>query len=539
MEEGWGRTAGEVVAAGLAAHGVELVFGIPGTHNLGIYAALPAAGIGHVVPRHEQGAGYAADAYARVTGRPGVVLTTTGPGIMNAATAAAQAYSDSIPLLLLSPGMPRTSPPSGRGHLHEAKDQRAAMDALVGQSIRVDNHAALAAAIADAFAGFAAARPRPVHIEIPLDMVDEIADVEILGPLPGPRPVANPGAVARAAAMLTAARRPLVIAGGGTAESAGPLRRLAERHAIPVLTTFNGKGTLPEDHEQSLGAGVHSPAAADIFGEADVVLAVGTELGGADFWNGWPELGGRLIRLDIDPAQAHLNYTAAEALIGDAGPTLARLDEAMTGDGPPDGRPTRRWRSALAAYRAAEGARWLHALDAIHGVLARDAIVTGDSAMACYYGAAGNLPRYLPRGFLYPTGFGTLGYALPAAIGAKLAAPERQVVALTGDGGLMFTIAELATAVQQELCLPVVVFDNSGYGEIRAEMRARSMEPYAVDLAAPDFVALAAAMGAAGASAPTPEHLATELALALERPGPTLIVTPEASIPEGVNREGA
>lgn len=228
--------------AALAAHEVDVVFGIPGTHNLPIYAHLGAYGIRHVTPRHEQGAGYAADGYARVTGAPGVVLTTAGPGVLNAATAIAQSYSDSVPVLLVSPGMPRDHPAPGNGHLHEVKDQSAALAAITAGSERVQDVADIPGAVTRAFAAMATGRPRPRHLEVPLDLLDELADVEVMPPVPVPVPRPDPAEVIRATELLGYARRPGIIAGGGARGAHREIAALAERLDAPVVTTPAGKG---------------------------------------------------------------------------------------------------------------------------------------------------------------------------------------------------------------------------------------------------------------------------------------------------------
>src|SRR5262245_62049671 len=228
-------TAGELAVRSLAAHGVEVVFGIPGTHNLELYAHLEGNGIRHVLPRHEQGAGSGAAGYARVSGRPGVAITTTGPALLNIATAAGQAHSDSVPMLVISPGMPLAHPAASTGHLHEMPSQQRAMAGTVERSVRVMSHAELARELADAFAAFSAYRPRARHIEIPLDLLVEKAAVEpALAPAVA-RPVAPPDAVAAAAALLRGARRPGIVAGGGAAGASASLTALAERLRAPVL----------------------------------------------------------------------------------------------------------------------------------------------------------------------------------------------------------------------------------------------------------------------------------------------------------------
>ncbi len=519
-------TGGEVVVRSLAAHGVELVFGIPGTHNLELYAQLGRHGIRHVSPRHEQGAGYAADGYARASGRPGVAVTTAGPALLNVAAAAGQAQSDSVPLLVVSPGMPRAHPAASTGHLHEMRSQQRALSGVVERSVRVMSHAELGRELADAFAAFRSQRPRARHVEVPLDLLAEAAEADV--PVaPDVAPAAPPpAAIAAAARLLRAAERPAVIAGGGAAGAAGALVRLAERLGAPVITTANGKGTIPDRHPLALGARINLPAARAWLESCDAVLAVGTELGESDLWGPPLRLSGKLVRVDIDPGQAHANNISAVALVGAArGALEALLDALGDGAGPSSGAADLRAR--LDGEHRAQAGPWLDWLAAIDGVLDDDAIVAGDSAMCCYYGALGGLPAQRPRSFLYPAGFGTLGYAVPAAIGAALACPDRRVLALSGDGGLMFTLPELASAAALGAPLPVVVFVNDGYGEIRNEMVDAGFAPVGVDLPPPDLPAAARALGCAGTHAADPAALSAELEAAFERRVPTVITVPE------------
>ncbi|WCE02411.1 5-guanidino-2-oxopentanoate decarboxylase (plasmid) [Streptomyces sp. HUAS 31] len=524
-------TGGEALVAALRAHGTDTVFGIPGTHNLPVYAALSRHGVRNVTPRHEQGAGYAADGWARASGRPGVCLTTTGPALLNAATAAAQAHSDSVPVLFLSPGLPLRHPGRGNGHLHEVKDQRAALDAVVAYSHRVTRVEEIPAAVACAFAAMATGRPRPVHLEIPLDLLDEQAPVTIAEPVPVPALAPALPQVRAAVRVLADAARPVVVAGGGASGAAGTLRTLAEHLGAPVVTTANGKGVLADDHPLAVGAGLHHRAVHDLVRDADAVLAVGTELAPSDLWSGPLDLPGTLIRVDADAAGVTANALPDIALVADAALALRALLEHMPapGDAAPGARRATRARAEHREQARAEGSAHLGLTRALAGALGRDGVLAGDSTMACYYGALSNLPAYKPRSFLYPTGLGTLGYGLPAAIGAKLARPEAPVVALHGDGGLMFTVQELATAAQLRLPLPVVVVDNGGYGEIRDEMDARGEPVHAVDLPFVDFPLVARAMGCHGLRADDEPQLARALQAALAADRPTLIHLPESA----------
>src|SRR5882757_201198 len=522
---------GQALVAALCAHGVDTVFGIPGTHNLSAFAALHEFGIRTVLSRHEQRAGYAADGYARVSGRPGVCLTTSGPAILNAAAAAAQAWSDSVPVLFVSPGPPTDHPGLGNGYLHEVRDQRAAMGSIVAYSHRVGSVGEIPLAVTSAFAAMTGGRPRPVHLEIPLDLLEATAEVELLAPVEVPVPRPAEAALDAAAQALAGARRPVVLVGGGAKRAGTQLRALAERLGAPVLTTANGKGVLDEDHPLAVGAGLHQPSARRLVQNSDVVLAVGTELAPSDLWNGPFTLTGTLVRIDIDPAAIITNADPAIRLVGDAAATLDAIVNLLVSG---IGRDSDRYHSqgqgrvveARAAMRAdaeAEGGPWREILAALGPVVDASTVIAGDSTMACYYGVLSGLPVHRPSGFLYPTGGGTLGYGLPAAIGAMLAEPGARVLAVLGDGGIMFTLSELATAAQLGLGLPVLVVDNGGYGEVPHEMLDRGDPATAVDLSPVDFAALAEAIGCRGERITDAADLTAAITTALRADRPTVL----------------
>ncbi|MFI0264642.1 thiamine pyrophosphate-binding protein [Streptomyces sp. NPDC017056] len=535
-------TGGRLLVDTLAGLGVDTVFGIPGIDNLEIFRHLGRSGIRVVTPRHEQGAGYAAHGYARVTGRPGVVLTTAGPGLLNAAAAAGQAYSDSVPVLFLSAGPPVGQPP-GDGLLHEVKDQSGAMDAICAWSLRATDAGLLKELPARAFHEFATRRPRPVHIEIPADVL--AAEVSWAGPpethMSAERTAARsartaePGGIAHAARLIAGARRPVIVAGGGARAASAAVTRLSQETGAPVVTTANGKGVIDEGHPHALGAALHLRSARDFLRGADVVLAVGTELADTDTWSGPLDLPGDVVRVDIDPGQRDRNAAAARALTGDADAVLRQLLAAL--GTMPDRTPVSeayrrelaRIRDRIDAEHVGQGARWTALVDALRAAMPPEAVLTSDSSMVSHYGALKGFRVPRPDTFLHPTGFATLGFALPAAIGALVGRPGLPVVALTGDGGLQFSVNELATAVLLGRPLPVVIVDNGGYGSVRTEQSRLGVPPLGADLPSPDFTALAAAYGAHGVVAASPASVSAEVAAALERRGPTLITVPDPS----------
>uniref|UniRef100_UPI0004DF9427 thiamine pyrophosphate-dependent enzyme n=1 Tax=Sciscionella sediminilitoris TaxID=1445613 RepID=UPI0004DF9427 len=440
-----------------------------------------------------------------------------------AAAAAAQAWSDSVPVLFLSPGMPLAHPWLGNGELHEVKEQRAALDAIVAYSHRVGSVAEIGTAVAAAFARMTAGRSRPVHLEIPLDLLEATAPCTVPAPLPVSAPRADESTVDAAARALGAARRPVLIAGGGARAASGQLRELAERLTAPVLSTANGKGVLDERHPLAVGAGLHQPSARTLAESSDVVLAVGTELAPTDLWNGPFEHTGTLIRVDIDAAAILANADPDIRLVGEAAPTLSAIRAALPEPAADRSGRAAEARSAFRADAAREGEPWAGLTAALREVVDQDTILAGDSTRACYYGILSGVPARRPAGFLYPAGMGTLGYGLPAAIGAKLAEPDAKVLAVLGDGGIMFTIAELATAAQLRLGIPVLVVDDNGYGEIRAEMLDRGEPPTAVTFGGTDFLAVARGFGCHAEPVTEPARLPGAITKAFGRQAPTVL----------------
>ncbi len=519
------RTGGQVVVDSLVANGVEVVFGIPGTHSLPIYRHLRSSGITHVTPRHEQGAGYAADGYARSSGRPGVCLVTTGPGVTNIATAVAQAYSDSIPLLVVSPGVPFRIDGGDHGFLHEMKSQIGVTASITAWSRRVTSHQELADSLNQAFAFFATGRARPVHIEVPLEILDQPGYVDGIWRARGAVAPPLESEIERAAQALRSASTRVLVLGGGARGATDVATRLVERLQMPAMTTMNGKGVVSERNPLSLGTAIMARAAQRYVDECDVVLAVGTELGDSDLWGGTLRPAGTVIRIDIDSAQLQKNLDAHIVVQADSKLALEALEARLV-----TASPTPRASSAQVARirreiddeLASEVAPWREMHAELEKVLDANAIVAGDATMACYFGTGYLLPLEGPSQWLYPTGFCTLGYGLPAAIGAKIAHPDRQVIAVMGDGGVMFTLGELATAAELHLAIPLVVVTNGGYGEIRREMEALGSEPLGTDFSSPDFVMVARGLGGEGVRT-TAAGLAHEAEEAFTRDRPTLI----------------
>jgi thiamine pyrophosphate-dependent acetolactate synthase large subunit-like protein len=521
---------GEAVVEALGELNVELVFGIPGVHTIELYRGIGRSGLRAVTPRHEQGAGFMADGYARATGRPGVCLLITGPGVTNALTPIAQAYHDSVPLLALASITRRSELGRRRGPLHDLPDQAALVRSVTSFSETVTDVAEVGAALRSAWSAMLSGRPRPVHLALPIDLL--AAECE---PLRGPAPqtATDPPdgeAVRRAAAVLRRARRPVMLLGGGAVDAGGPAADLATLLDAPVALTGNAKGAVPSSHPLCLGAVLPFGSVQELIADADVALLVGTELSEVDVIYSGRRLrfGGSVVRVDVDPAQLDNGVRATCGLVGEAGAVLTALLRVLHAQDrtPPAGDGAARVREALRGIAwTAESEAHMPWLDALEQALPADRILALDSAKLAYT-AHHYLPAERPRSWLAPYGFGTLGTALPMAIGAKLGLPDRPVVAVAGDGGLLFTIAELATAVDLRLPLPLVVWDNRGYGEIRDSFDRAAAARVGTETTAHDLLAIAAGFGCATAHANTPETLGEAVAAGLTARRPTVIRVP-------------
>src|SRR5262249_48173059 len=414
-----GKLGGHAVIAQLKAYGIDTVFGIPGVHTLELYRGLAECGIRHIGVRHEQGAGFMADGYRRASGKPGVCCLITGPGLMNAATAIGQAYSDSVPMLVLASVNATSELGKGRGRLHEITDQNAAIAPLTGFARTIRHERELARALADAFELFATKRPRPVVLEFPLDFLSAPVEPAAMQRQVWARPAANTAEFERAAAVIDGAARPVLLLGGGTVDCAAEVRAFAEKTGCLVVTTTAGKGVFPDSHPASLGATLSKSATQALLTEADVVIAVGTELSETDSWADWLALPGKLIRIDLDPHTLTRDYPPTVGLLADAGPTLMALAKRVKRMRDPDVRRATQIRALNHGNPDPVRRKHMLVLDAIRAALPADGMLFSDMTQIAYTGV-----HYFrceaPRTWFHPNGFGTLGYAMPAAIGAKL-----------------------------------------------------------------------------------------------------------------------
>ncbi len=544
-------TGAQALIATLRAYDVETIFGIPGVHTLPIYDAMrEEPGLRHILARHEQGAGFMADGYARISGRPGVVCTITGPGATNAATPLADAYADSIPLLIISTSLGRASQGHFRGELHGTKDQFGAMSALAGWARAVEYVEEIPFALQEAFRIMRSGRPRGAYLQIPLDLLEVEAEVEMPAPPPASRELSESSreAIQAAARLLREARSPLIIAGAGVtfAGANEQLLQLAELLQAPVLLGGKSHDVLPNDHPLVIAARGYAPRILQpLVGDSDVVLAVGSKLGaqrtGTTVLEGGKlktlrtrdvglPLSSPLIHIDIDPAEIGFNYPAEVGIAADARLALDALLATLRGQ-------------SLSAVSRAEMVaevketlrkRVQHAygegvalLDEVREALPHDGIVVADMTMLGY-ASAQYLPVYQPRTFLHPSELCAIGCGLPLALGAQLAAPDRPVVALCGDGGFLLNTGELATAVQEKLPVVTVIFNDATYTAVKSDQQHRFGSRYiATDLLAPDYVALARAFHARAVRVEGPGALCEAISEAIrDTSGPTVIEVP-------------
>lgn len=530
---------GVALAHLLEAHGVRHVFGIPGVHNVEFYRGLWDTKIRHISPRHEQGAGFMADGYARATGKPGVAMVITGPGLTNIATAMGQAYGDSIPLLVFSSVNQRHELGLGKGYLHEMPNQRnlsAGLTAFSHTLLRPDE---MPDVLRAAFAVFNSSRPRPVHIEIPIDVgvARQEWTIDGVGDLPS-RPAADPAMLDKVAAKLAGAKRVMIVCGGGASDAAAGIRTLAERLDAPVIMTQNARGILAPEHPLCTEFAVNRDSGRAIVDEADFVLMIGTELGETDYeFYATGQLNPKppTARIDIDPRQIAIGPRVAFSVVADAKLAVeglvARLDGAKAGkhDAAWAKDAVARMTTIARQTREPEDPFYDQFLELIRATLS-DPIVIGDSTKVAYRGALtyrGSSPRsYFGAG----TGFGTLGYALPAGIGAKMAKPDRHVVVVTGDGGIQFTLPELMSGKEAKAGVIVVIWNNNGYREIKDYMVSKEIKPVAVDIPPPDFGKTAESVGIpyvrpaslAEFAAALKEHAKTEVPVIIET-GPWML----------------
>ena len=528
-------TGGEAVVRSLELEGVRAVFGLPGTHALAMFDALhDAPEIRCITTRHEQGAAYMADGYARASGDVGVCLTSTGPGALNCLSAMATAFADSSPVLNVSSQIQSDGIGHSKGYFHDVGDQIGMFGEVTGWRAQAGSPTEIPWLVHEAMRGMRNGRPRPAALEVPMDVLNATADTSLPASASRRHLAPDPGQIAAAADVLRDARRPVIWAGGGAvaAGASEALTELAEILQAPVIATVTGKGAISERHPLSIMAPpAHFPPLQSYLAECDVMLVVGSHLSQLDT-NEWTmRMPRTIVQVDIDPTEIGRNYPVDVPVVGDAGLAVGGLVDALG-----ESRGERSSRAGevaelRAAFRRRMEARSPEAVELVGHV--QDAvsggIVVGDVTTFAAW-AYMLLEVDGPRSFLYPWGLATLGAGLPMAIGAAVARPDRRVLAICGDGGFLFTAAELATAVQFGVNVVTLIVNDAKYGILEPQQMGRFGRTAMIDLKNPDFAAMAESFGALGMAVGSVDEVGPALgeAFAADRPA---IVELRTSLP--------
>ncbi len=517
-------SGGEAIVSGLVAHGVDTVFGLPGAQIYGLFDAFQQAQLKVIGARHEQACGYMAYGYARSTGRPGVFSVVPGPGVLNASAALLTAFGSNEPVLCLTGQVPTAFLGKGRGHLHEMPDQLATLRTFVKWADRIEYPGGAPTAVSRAFQEMLSGRRGPVSLEMPWDVFTQRAEVgasKVFDRFPAPQP--DPDRVKSAAALIAGSKTPMIFVGSGAIHARDEILELAELIDAPVVAFRSGRGIVSNAHE----LGLTMAAAYRLWPQTDLMIGIGTrmELPASSFrWPFQPE-GLKSIRIDIDPSEMR-RLTPDAAVVSDAQAGTSELLAAVRKQGytkTSGRRAAIREASATALRQIQQVQPQMAYLNVLREVLPSNAIVTDELSQvgfASWYG----FPIYQPRTFITSGYQGTLGSGFPTALGAKVAHPDRAVVAITGDGGFMFGVQELATAVQYQIGVVVLVFNNNAYGNVRRDQREHfDGRVVAADLVNPDFVKLAESFGVGAARVTSPEAFRPALEKALGDGGPYLI----------------
>jgi acetolactate synthase-1/2/3 large subunit len=516
-------TGGEAIVSGLVAEGVDTVFGLPGAQIYGLFDAFHQAQLKVIGARHEQACGYMAFGYARASGRASVFSVVPGPGVLNAGAALLTAFGCNEPVLCLTGQVPTDYLGKGRGHLHEMPDQLATLRTFVKWADRIEYPDSAPTQVARAFQEMLSGRRGPAALEMPWDVFTQRADTggaTRFTPFPAPLPDSD--RITKAATLIAAAKAPMIFVGGGAIEARHEILELAEMIDAPVVAFRSGRGIVSNTHE----LGLTMAAAYKLWPQTDLMIGIGSrmELPTTFRWPFRPD-GLTSIRIDIDPAEMR-RLTVDVGVVADAKAGTAALVAAVSKAGyrrSAGRRATIREASAASLAEIQQVQPQMAYLNILREVLPHNAIVTDELSQvgfASWYG----FPVYEPRTFITSGYQGTLGSGFPTALGAKVAHPDRPVVAITGDGGFMFGVQELATAVQYNIGVVTLVFNNNAYGNVRRDQRERfDGRVVASDLVNPDFVKLAESFGVAASRVTAPDQFRAALETALNAGGPYLI----------------
>ncbi len=524
------QTTGQVIADSLLAHGVDTVFGIPGAHTYDLIDAMAQRQerLRFITARHEQGAGYMAYGYAKATGRVGVCTVVPGPGVLNAGAALCTAYGATTPVLCVTGNIQAHLIGQGRGQLHELPDQLALLRGLTKWSERINHPSEAGTIMAEAFRQLRSGRVRPVAVEAPWNvfgMQSDVTPVPPLAPLPPPAP--DPASVAAAARLIAAARRPLIMVGAGALAAADSVLELAELLQAPVTAHRSGKGVVSEESPYGLSA----VAAWEYWARCDLLIGIGSRLELQYLRWRWFPKDLKVVRIDIDPTEM-VRLRPEVGLVTDAALGSRALIRAL---GPMiKARPSQAAQLTAIKQRARAAIQSVSPqmayLNVIRELLPRDGYFCEEISQVGFTARFG-FPVYKPRQYVTCGYQDNLGFGFNTALGVKVAHPDKAVISVSGDGGFLFGAQELATAVQYRINLVSLVFNNSGYGNVRRDQQDKYHgRLLGVDLHNPDFVKLAESFGVLGLRASTPESLAPVLERALAAGSPVLI---EVNVPPG------
>ncbi len=516
-------SGGEAIVDALLRHGVDTVFGIPGVQTYGLFDALQRAGgrLRVIHPRHEQATAYMAFGYAKTTGRAGVFSVVPGPGVLNAGAAICTAYGASTPLLCVTGQVPSDYIGSGKGHLHELPDQLATMRSIMKWAARIDHPGEAPVVMAEAFAQLAIGRPRPVAVEMPWDVFATRAPVQPIDPPASyPQVQPDPDMIARAAQLLAGARNPMIMVGSGAQHASAEVLALAELLQAPVVPLRSGRGIVADDHP----LGFTCASGFQRWRDTDVLLGIGTRL--ELTWFRWPQPPQMpaLVNIDIDPTQMP-RLRPQVPVVGDARTATRALTEALLRVGRPRASRREEFEALKARTRAAIQKVQPHIGDrnVMREVLPRDGYFVEEICQT-WFTAIFGFPIFAPRTYVTSGCQGTLGFGYPTALGVKAAHPDKAVLSVSGDGGFMFGVQELATAVQHKLGVVAVVFNNGAFGNVMRDQQERfEGRVIGSQLSNPDFVRLAESFGMAGYRVNQPGELRGVLERAFAADAPALI----------------
>ncbi|MEX2523428.1 MAG: thiamine pyrophosphate-dependent enzyme [Gammaproteobacteria bacterium] len=519
-------TGGQAVVRALLEHGVDTLFGLPGAQTYALFDALYEQGdrIRYIGARHEQGAAYMAFGYARSTGRSAVYSVVPGPGVLNTGAALATAYGANSPLLCLTGQIPSAAIGRGRGHLHELPDQLATLRSITKWADRINHPAEAPGKVAEAFSRMRSDRPRPVALEIPWDILTMQAEVPALAAAPAKTtPEPEPQQLAAAAKQIKRAQQPMIMVGGGAMDAGAEILELARLIQAPVVPFRSGRGIVGNDSP----FGLTCAEGYRLWPGTDLLIGIGTRLELPTMrWMNMPD-DMPVIRIDIDEEEMQ-RLPVDIGLVGDAAITTRLLLEALSTSAPKrDSRENEFTAVKESVQKDIQRIQpQMDYLGAIRDVLPRDGIFVDELCQAGYASWFG-FPVYEPRTFISCGYQGTLGYGFNTALGVKVAHPDKPVVAITGDGGFLFGIQELATAVQYRIGLVTIVFNNNAYGNVRRDQQNKfNGHVFGSDLHNPDFMQLVESFGAAAWRADSPRALRDVLKQAMDHNGPAVIEVP-------------